>query len=556
MKAKGQARFDIDALRELAGAKAFARGQQYHDDGSVQLLSLNSKRVLAQVSGTEDYRTVLTGRGADIGGECSCRAFEDWGFCKHMVATALAANALGDGAEAEAAGELSKIRDHLKAKGVDALVEMILELAEEDRELFRKLDMASAVAKGDPKMLEARLRKAIDGATRTGTYIDYRAVRGWRDGVDAALDAVADLVTGGHADIAFKLVERAIGRIEAAFEAIDDSDGHLGELLEHARDIHLAAAGAVRPEPVALARDLFERETENDFQTFMGAAALYADVLGEQGLAEYRRLATAAWSKLPARSGKVRAGDAGFGHYTLTNILDFFAERDGDVDARVALRAKDLSSQWSFLQLAEFCLSNGRAEEALRRAEEGLWLFEDDGPDERLLFFTVKLLSKAGRKADAEAHLWRAFEEEPSLDIYKQLLKLGGAAAAGRAVALMEKRATGKQRSAWNGDADLLIAILMHDKKFDLAWSAVRKVGASAHAKQELARASDRKHPSEALEVYAAEVEQLAGGARYDEAAKVIALMQKIRSAAEQAAYIAELKLRHARKRNFMKLLG
>jgi tetratricopeptide (TPR) repeat protein len=288
----------------------------------------------------------------------------------------------------------------------------------------------------------------------------------------------------------------------------------------------------------------------------MGAAALYADVLGEQGLAEYRRLAAAAWNKLPSRSGKARAGDEGAGRYALKNILDFFAGRDGDVDARIALRANDLSSQWSYLQLAEFCLSHGRGEEALRRAEEGLRLFEDDEPDERLLFFTVKLLSKAGRKADAEAHLWRAFEKAPSLDIYKQLLEHGGPAAAGRAVALVEKRAAGKQRSARNGDANLLIGILMHDKKFDLAWSAVSKVGAAADVKQELARASDRQHPSEALEVYAAEVEVLANHGSYDEAAKVIARMKKIRNATEQAAYVADLKVRHGRKRNFMKLLG
>ena len=52
-------------------------------------------------------------------------------------------------------------------------------------------------------------------------------------------------------------------------------------------------------------------------------------------------------------------------------ILDFFAERDGDVEARIALRMRDLSSPWDYLQLAEFCLSQGRQDEALRRAEEG-----------------------------------------------------------------------------------------------------------------------------------------------------------------------------------------
>src|SRR5919197_5163987 len=110
MAAKVRARFHLDTVRELAGGKAFARGQEYYRDGSVELLSVTPKRVVAQVAGTEDYRTVLTGRGTEIDGECSCPAFEDWGFCKHMVATALAANAAGDGAEAEAVDTLSRMR--------------------------------------------------------------------------------------------------------------------------------------------------------------------------------------------------------------------------------------------------------------------------------------------------------------------------------------------------------------------------------------------------------------------------------------------------------------
>ena len=60
-------------------------------------------------------------------------------------------------------------------------------------------------------------------------------------------------------------------------------DGHLGSLLGHARDIHLVAASAAGPEPVALARELFHREIDDDFGTFAGAVADYADVLGEWG---------------------------------------------------------------------------------------------------------------------------------------------------------------------------------------------------------------------------------------------------------------------------------
>jgi uncharacterized Zn finger protein len=48
MKAKVQTRIDIDALRDIAGDKAFARGQVYHRDGMVEILSISQERIVAQ----------------------------------------------------------------------------------------------------------------------------------------------------------------------------------------------------------------------------------------------------------------------------------------------------------------------------------------------------------------------------------------------------------------------------------------------------------------------------------------------------------------------------
>src|SRR4030095_13144559 len=155
MKAKDQSRFSVDALRELAGEAVFARGEAYHRGGQVQILTIEPKPVLAQVAGTEDYRTELAGRGGIISGHCSCPAFGDWGVCKHMVAVALAANAAGADAEA-AGGALSRIRDHLKQKSVDALAEMIVQLAEQDPALFRRLDVAATVVNADDATVRKR----------------------------------------------------------------------------------------------------------------------------------------------------------------------------------------------------------------------------------------------------------------------------------------------------------------------------------------------------------------------------------------------------------------
>jgi uncharacterized Zn finger protein len=563
MKADSRPRFDVDVLRKLAGAKVFARGEAYYRDGQVEIVLVKPGRVLAQVAGTEDYRAELTGSGKDFDGECSCRAWEDFGFCKHLVATALAANDFGAD-DADGPSALTRIRDHLKQKGVDALVEMVLDLAEQDLALFRKLDAAAELIHADDKTLRARLRKMIDGATRTRSFVDYRQAPGWAAQVDSVLDTIAALTPGARAGVALELAGYAIDSIERAIEEIDDSDGHCGALLGRARDIHLAAVREVRPDPVRLARDLFAREMAEAYGTFDGAVALYGDILGDIGLAEYRRLATEEWEKLSAIGGREESDDEeedeSFGNqHRLMGILDFFAERAGEVDTRIALRAKDLSSQWSYLQLAEFCRSQGREEEALRRAEEGLWIFEDARPDERLVLFVVELLSKAGRKADAEAHLQRAFEKAPTLELYKWLRKFGGDAARERAVKLLEARQGRRERTSWHDLGQLLIRIWLHEKMFDAAWAAVRRHGASAALKDELAKASESTYPREAVEVYAERVEQfaMAGSASaYAEAAKLVARMATLRGRTEQVTYVLELKVRHGRKRNFMKLLG
>lgn len=556
MKRRGRGRFDVESLRALAGDKVFARGEAYYRDRQVELLAVEAGRVLARVSGTSDYRTELTGHGREIDGECSCQAFENWGFCKHMVATALAANEAGEDGEAAGQGPLAGIRDYLAAQGADTLVEMVMELAERDAALFRKLELAAAMVQADDKTLEARLRKAINEATRTRGYVDYYDMPAWASDAGASLDALAGLASGPRAGLALKLAEHAIARLERAAEHIDDSDGRCVALLEWARDIHLEACRAAGPDPVQLARDLFGREMTDDHDAFDRAAALYEEILGEAGLAEYRRLADEAWQALPPRSGRESFSAE---HHRLAGMLDFFAERDGDLQARIDVHAKDLSSQWRYLELARFCLSQGREEEALGWAEEGLWIFDDEALNEDLVVFAVERLLKAGRKQDALAHLWRAFEKAPRLELFGRLRELGGRPARDRALAQIEAWLSGQRPSLWHSPADLLIRALMQENMLDAAWQALRRYDASRGVEISLAEASEATHPRQALAAYAGRIEELveAGGNRgYEEAAAMVSRMAALREPPEQAAYVAGLKEQFRRRRNFMKLLG
>jgi uncharacterized Zn finger protein len=560
-------RFDLGALRDISGAKVFARGVAYHEDKRVEISAIDKARVRAKVAGSEIYRTELTGAGQAFSGDCSCRAFTDRGFCKHLVATALAANACKDGELGDTAGRLERVRSHLRSKGVEALVAMIMELAERDTALLRRLELATVADDEDDKALVTRFRKAITEATRTSGFVEYGDVRAWAQGVQTVLDGIDDLLARDRAGVALDLLDHVFTRLERALNEMDDSGGHGGATFARACALHRAACEKARPDSITLARDLFAREVESNWDFFYGASRTYADRLGEAGLAEYRRLAAEAWKKIaPRHAGDRRAHDEDFtARFRLAHMLEDFAERDGDVDARIAVRTKDLSTPRAYLEIARLCLSHGREAEALKWAEEGLWQF-DDLSDTHLVIFAADLHERAGRPADAGNLLWRTFERNPSLEIYGRLKAVAGDAEEirGKAVARLRAEIKGKPPTgfALRGRVELLLRIMMTEDHLAEAWDIVRAHGCSDTLLESLAEASEETHPAEALQAYAKRIDELAGlggQSNYEAAGQMLGRMRLIRerlgAAADHAAYLADLITRYKAKRNFVKLL-
>ena len=341
-------RFDLGTLREIAGDKVFARGVAYHEDKQVEIIAIEKTRVLAKVVGSEVYRSKLTGAGKKFTGKCSCPAFSDWGFCKHLVATALTVNDVEPGVLDETANRFARLRDHLRSKDVDALVSMIMQVAERDPTLFKDLELSALADTADDKTLFAQFKKAITEATRTHGFIEYREVHAWAQGIERVLDRIASLIDRGRAELVLRLLGHFFARMDQALDTMDDSDGHGGGVYVRACAIHLAACRKARSDPVALARELFSREVESGWDFFHRASETYGNILGEAGLTEYRRLAAEAWQKIkPLRGDERRTHDDQFSaRYRLGAILEGFAERDGDVDARIAVRTKDLSAAY------------------------------------------------------------------------------------------------------------------------------------------------------------------------------------------------------------------
>ena len=566
-------RFDLAALRKAAGEKAYGRGEEYHRGGQVEIIAVDAKRVAARVLGSELYRTQLIGKGRNFSGECSCPAFSDWGFCKHMVATALAANAGGAEAADAAKGRLARISDHLRAQGIEALIERLMAMGEHDPALFAELELAAAMDQADDAALLKQFKKAIADVTRTSDLIDYREVRAWAEAVGGALRRIGELVERRRAPLVLQILDVFFAEMSAAMGDIDDSNGHAGGVLAQAAEMHLEACRIAKPDPIALARELFGREMSDVSDVFFRASAVYADLLGPTGLAEYRRLAEAAWAKIkPRRAERIPAETHDSGdRFRLQTILQDMAEQRGDVDAIIALHTKDLSAPHRYLQLAELCREHGRDADALRWAEEGLWQFEKD-PDERLVAFAADLYRRGGRRDEAEKLLWPCFEHRPSLELFAKLKKLArsgkGGEAAERAIALLRTRSAAQPRSsgpyAWlsGSSHDLLLQVLIREKRLAEGWEIAANRPCFPKTLEELARASEEAHPIESVNAYARLVENALSGTgkdAYEEARRIVARMRSLRErrgeAAAHASYVDDLLRHHKAKRNFVKLM-
>jgi uncharacterized Zn finger protein len=123
----GHIPFDLQFLSDQSGPKVFARGEAYAEAGLVEIIDAADDAVLAHVEGTETYVVQLT-PSAGLG-LCTCPAFDDFGVCKHVVATAVVYNGLSEVELRAARSRFARLREGLDLESREELVARIIGLA-------------------------------------------------------------------------------------------------------------------------------------------------------------------------------------------------------------------------------------------------------------------------------------------------------------------------------------------------------------------------------------------------------------------------------------------
>ncbi len=521
-----------DALHELAGEGAFARGARYAAEGRVHDLKATAGSVIAAVRGKGTYAVRLDASGDELVATCSCPAAAEVEMCKHAVAVGL--TWLGEAGEPETVeGRPDELRAHLLAASPEHLADLVLELAERDPGTLLRLRTEAAAAAGTVDV--AALRKELTRAIAIRGFVDYRGARAYAERVEGALDALDALLAAGRPEAVVILAEHAMARLETARNRIDDSDGTITWLAERIRAQHLEACRRARPDPAELAKRLFQTGLRTDLEWFLDAPERYADVLGETGLAAYRRLAEKEWAKVnplrPSREHGLWAHD--HNRFTITALMESLARASGDVNELVDVMARDLSSSYTFVRIGQVLVEAGRHDEALEWIERGLHAY-GAAADERLRRLAMAEYRRREEPGRAVELAVRSFDERPGSGAYAEL----------RAVAETvpewpELRA--RTLAVLRGDA--LIRAHLVDGDAEAAWLEAVHGGASEGMWMVLAEDRRTSHPDDALPIYRRALErdlERADARAYQE---VVDRLMEIRTCLETAGRDAEFEV-------------
>lgn len=572
------------ALQDLAGAVTFQRGEAYFANEAVSRIRVVEDKVSARVEGSDTYHVELWDDGGDLDYECSCPQGDEGNFCKHCVAVGLAWLA-GKKVEGKSGGASGKkkttkkhdlwldIRTYLSSQRPESLVDLLLDVAQRDDRLYRALLLKAERTGGAGNAMTA-FRRAIESATHIHGFVDWRAAGSFASNLDQVAESLAELLKPDAAATLVDLAEYAIERVEYALEEIDDSDGNVGESLQHFAELHFSACMLARPDPEELAERLFRCETSFPFGSFYDTARVYRDVLGDAGLQRFRELAEAEWRKIkPIANQEGDGGSYDSRRQRITHIMETLAELSGDIEQLVAIKQRDLSSSYHYLAIAEVYAKAGQKDQALEWAERGLKAFPSR-LDGRLRDFLVAAYLKRKRNDEALHLTWEEFEQRPGLEHYK---KLQGVAEHLSVWAEQRKRAlslvddvTARDAAIidrWNKQArtpdhSLRVEIALWEKDLDAAWRAANSGTCHRDLLIALAGKLETARPADAITLYRWVVPPIIGqtdNAAYANAIELIRkmgnLMRNMGQSRVFADYLAELHAQFKPKRNFIKLL-
>jgi uncharacterized Zn finger protein len=248
-------------------------------------------------------------------------------------------------------------------------------------------------------------------------------------------------------------------------------------------------------------------------------------------------------------------------------MMEKVAQKSNDLQKLIAVKSKDLSCAYCYLNIAEECRKAGDFKLALKWAEDGVETFGANC-DNRLLDFLADEYHGLGRHDDAMKTAWRIFAQSSRLSAYQKLAEHAAKADCWdtwrqKAIDSIRKEmdAVKKNKSYYfKSDSSRLVEILIWEKRYEEAWREANSGGCSDTLWMSLASIRSKSHPADSVEIYRKRIPGIIERTNNNAYAEAAALLRKIRECmyrldqkTEFKNYCDALRLKYKVKRNFIK---
>lgn len=319
--------------------------------------------------------------------------------------------------------------DNLAALGAERLAAILVELADGNAEIKRRLRLELAADEGGDS-IAAAISKRITALRSARSFVDWQKRRDFVRDLDLQRAMIADRVASTRADLALDLMWRFLDLAEPVINRVDDSTGSVGDVFRSACEDLGAIAVRAKPDPAVLADRVFAALLANDYGVYDFLVPVMLPALGDTGAAHLKSRLVQALTERSKGGGRDGGADAA------RRALQDIADGQCDVDAYIALvPASERSNPHTGAEIGRRLLAAGRAADALfalefarpkprsvRTRNDDLYLAGHGGNSAWEEAY-IEALDGTSQHEQAQRLRWSAFEERLSATHLRSYLK-------------------------------------------------------------------------------------------------------------------------------------